>query len=77
MGYAGKRTAFLMEVEGNRRAVLTGCSGIVTYTEDKITLRTSFGAVTVYGQGLEMGCMTTEGATITGRLSRLELEECR
>lgn len=76
MGYVGKHTGFLMEVEGNRRAVLTGCSGIVTYTEDKITLRTSFGTVSVYGQGLEMGCMTAEGATVTGRLSRLELEEC-
>lgn len=76
MGYVGKHTDFLMEVEGNRRAVLTGCSGIVTYTEDKITLRTSFGTVSVYGQGLEMGCMTAEGATVTGRLSRLELEEC-
>lgn len=76
MGYVGKHTDFLMEVEGNRRAVLTGCSGIVTYTEDKITLRTSFGMVSVYGQGLEMGCMTAEGATVTGRLSRLEWEEC-
>lgn len=76
MGYVGKHTDFLMEVEGNRRAVLTGCSGIVTYTEDKITLRTPFGMVSVYGQGLEMGCMTAEGATVTGRLSRLELEEC-
>ena len=66
---------FFMEVEGNRRVVLSGCRGIVTYAEECVALRTSFGLVTVYGQGLEMGCMTAEGATVFGRLQRIEFTE--
>lgn len=65
----------LMEVEGDRRAILSGCRGILSYTEDHVRLRTPTGAVSVYGQGLEMGCMTVDGATISGRLQRIEFEE--
>lgn len=65
---------FFMEIEGRERAVLTGCRGIVTYAEDHVTLRTAFGEVTVYGQNLEMGCMTVEGATVSGQLRRIELQ---
>ena len=66
---------FFMEVEGSRRVILTGCRGICTYTEECVALRTSFGSVTVYGQGLEMGCMTAEGATVMGRIQRIEFTE--
>ena len=69
------REDFFMEVEGSRRVILTGCRGICTYTEECVALRTSFGSVTVYGQGLEMGCMTPEGATVTGHIQRIELTE--
>lgn len=68
-GYSG----FFMEVEGQERVVLSGCRGIDSYAEDHIALRTSFGVVTIYGQNLEMGCMTAEGATICGHLQRIEL----
>ena len=70
---------FFMEVEENRRVVLSGCRGICAYTEECVALRTPFGVVTLYGQGLELGCMTAEGATVTGRIQRLELtkEETR
>lgn len=64
---------FFMEVEGDSRVVLCGCRGICTYTEACVALRTPFGVVAVYGQGLEMGCMTAEGATVTGRIQRIEL----
>ena len=73
MGIKEKYTTFWMEVEGKRRATLTGCQGILAYTEDRVSLRTNFGAVTIYGQGLEMGCMTPDGATVLGRLQRIEL----
>ena len=65
----------LMEIEGNRRAILSGCRGIVTYTESQIRMRTDGGAVSLYGSGLEMGCMTVDGATVCGRLQRIEFEE--
>lgn len=65
---------FFMEIEGRERVVLVGCRGIVDYGEDHVSLRTPFGTVTVYGQNLEMGCMTVEGATIVGILQRIELQ---
>ena len=68
-------SGLLMEVEGDRRAILSGCRGILSYTEDHIRLRIAGGAVSIYGQGLEMGCMTVDGATISGRLQRIEFEE--
>ena len=63
------------ELEGDRRIVLSGCRGIELYTEDCISLRTSTGRVTVYGQRLEMGCMTVDGAVITGKLQRIEFSD--
>ena len=66
---------FFMEVEGNHSVVLSGCRGICTYTEECIALRTSFGMVAVYGQEMEMGCMTAEGATVIGKIQRIEFGE--
>lgn len=63
---------FFMEVEGNNRVYLSGCRGIAAYTEDHVALRTGFGQVVLYGCELEMGCMTTEGAVVTGPLQRIE-----
>ncbi len=70
----GPRELFA-ELEGNRRIVLSGCQGILLYTEDQVCLRTSTGTVTVYGQQLELGCMTPDGAAVTGHLQRIELME--
>ena len=66
---------FYLEIEGNRRAVLSGCRGICGYTAESVSLRTPFGVVTLYGQDLTMGCMTAQGATVTGKLQRIELSE--
>ena len=63
---------FFMEIEGRQRAVLTGCSGIDTYAEDHVALRTSWGSIMIYGMDLELGCMTADGATISGILQRIE-----
>lgn len=67
--------SFFVEIEGNRRVVLSGCRGISTYTEECVALRAPFGVVTLYGQNLTMGCMTAEGATVTGKIQRIELSE--
>lgn len=67
--------SFFAEIEGNRRVVLSGCRGISAYTEECVALRAPFGFVTLYGQNLTMGCMTAEGATVTGKIQRIELSE--
>lgn len=64
--------AAVMEIEGSRRVVIGGCRGIASYTEECIRLRTPEGQVAFFGSGLEMGCLTEEGATVTGDLQRIE-----
>ncbi len=64
-------TAFL-EIEGNTRVVVMGCKGICNYSEDCICLRTPGGTVAFYGRDMEMGCLSTDGATVTGCLQRIE-----
>ncbi len=61
-----------MEIDGTSRAVVAGCKGIHTYSEDCVSLRTVTGLVAVYGQCLEMGCLSSDGAIVTGRLQRIE-----
>lgn len=62
----------MLEIEENRRLVITGCRGIVTYTEDSICLRTSERLVTIYGCDLEMGCLSEDGAVVVGVIQRIE-----
>ncbi len=64
-----------MEIDGTTRAVIAGCKGIYTYSEDCVALRTMSGLVSVYGRDLEMGCLTADGATVTGRLQRIEFSD--
>jgi sporulation protein YqfC len=69
-----KTGGFFMEIEGRERVVLAGCRGIDAYAEDAVCLRTPFGKVTVYGHTLELGCMTVDGATVSGCITRIELQ---
>ncbi len=65
---------FFMEIEGRKRVTLSGCQGISTYTEECVGYYTPFGEVLIYGNSLEMGCMTPEGATVSGRIGRIEFQ---
>ncbi|MBE6807505.1 MAG: hypothetical protein E7527_05840 [Ruminococcaceae bacterium] len=69
-----KTGGFFMEIEGRQRVIVSGCQGISTYTEECVGYRTPFGEVLIYGTGLEMGCMTPEGATVSGRIGRIEFQ---
>ena len=62
----------VLEIEGDSRMVIAGCLGILTYTDDCIALRVPEGRLTVFGRCLEMGCLTADGATVTGRFQRIE-----
>jgi sporulation protein YqfC len=66
--------ATFMEIEGDSRVVITGCKGIHTYSEECICLCTARGAVSFYGRDLEMGCLSADGATVSGRLQRIEFD---
>lgn len=63
-----------MEIEGDSRAVIVGCKGISAYSEDCVRLCTATGSIAFYGRDLEMGCLSADGATVTGRLQRIEFD---
>ena len=67
--------ASFMEIEDNTRVVISGCQGIHAYTEDCICLRIPDGMVSFYGCELEMGCLSADGATVTGCLQRIEFHK--
>ncbi len=64
--------AAFIELEGNTRAVISGCKGICLYSEDCVSLRTAQGVVAFYGRNMEMGCLSVDGAIVTGCLQRIE-----
>ncbi len=64
-----------MEIDGDKRVIMAGCKGICHYSEECVSLRTVNGAVSVYGCGLEMGCLSSDGAIVTGRLQRIEFSD--
>ncbi len=66
--------ATFMEIEGDSRVVITGCKGIHAYSEECIRLCTAKGSVSFYGRDLEMGCLSADGATVCGRLQRIEFD---
>lgn len=67
-------SATFMEVEGDSRVVIVGCKGISTYSEECIRLCSATGSVSFYGRDLEMSCLSADGATISGRLQRIEFD---
>ena len=66
--------ATFMEIEGDSRVVITGCKGIRAYSENHVCLCTATGFVSFYGCDLEMGCLSSDGATVSGRLRRIEFD---
>lgn len=69
-----KTGGFFMEVQGHRQVTLSGCQGITAYTEGCVGFRTAFGQVLVYGDRLELGCMTPDGAVVSGPIRRIEFQ---
>ena len=64
--------ASLVEIEGAHRLVATGCKGICTYTEDAVCIRVPEGVLGIYGDTLEMGCLSEDGVTVSGCIRRIE-----
>lgn len=64
-----------LELSGNRRVLIEGCTGIVDYDEDRICLRTAVGTVRFFGRYLCMHRLNPTCAVITGRLLSVEFLE--
>lgn len=62
----------LIELTGNRSAVVDGCDGIVDYDEEKVIVRTGRLTVRFLGRGLRLKRLTENSAVIEGFISSVE-----
>ena len=62
----------LIQLDGNCRAVVDGCDGIVDYTGERVVLRAGKLALRFEGSGLGLKRLTRDGAVIEGRITRVE-----
>lgn len=61
----------VVELSGNRRAVVDGCDGIVDYNEEMVILRAGKLTLRFEGQGLRLMRLTESSAVIEGRVHQL------
>ncbi len=62
----------LVQLTGNRSAVVDGCDGIVDYDEEKVILRTGRLTVRFSGKDLRLKRLTENSAVIEGIISAVE-----
>ncbi len=62
----------LIQLTGNRSAVVDGCDGIVDYDDEKIILRAGRLTVHFLGRDLALRRLTENSAVIEGFLIRVE-----
>lgn len=62
----------VIELTGNRFAVVDGCDGIVDYNDEKVVLRTGRLTVTFSGRNLRLKRLTENSAVVEGFISHLE-----
>ncbi len=62
----------LIQLTGNRTAVVDGCDGIVDYDDEKVILRTGRLTVRFSGRGLRLKRLTENSAVIEGFISTVE-----
>ena len=56
----------LLEVLGNNRVLIENHKGITCYSNDKISINTVCGGITVHGDAMEIICMSKPRLVITG-----------
>lgn len=62
----------LIQITGNRTAVIDGCDGIMDYDDEKVILRTGRLTVRFLGRGLRLKRLTEDSAVIEGFLTTVE-----
>ena len=64
----------LIQLTGNRSAVVYGCDGIIDYDEENIVLRSGRLVVRFTGRGLALRRLTENSAVIEGLISGVALD---
>lgn len=62
----------VIELTGNRSAVIDGCDGIVDYDDEKVIVRTGRLTVRLLGRGLRLKRLTENSAVIEGFITAVE-----
>ena len=62
----------VIELTGNRFAVVDGCDGIVDYNDERVVLRTGRLTVNFSGRNLRLKRLTENSAVVEGFISSLE-----
>lgn len=62
----------VIEMTGNRCAVIDGCDGIVDYNDERVILRTGRLTVHFSGRNLKLKRLTENSAVVEGFISSLE-----
>lgn len=62
----------LIQLTGNRTAVVDGCDGIVDYDDEKVILRAGRLTVRFLGRNLKLKRLTENSAVIEGFISAVE-----
>ena len=62
-----------IEAVGNRELTVSGCEGIISYTENEVEIRLCDGCVSVSGYGLELQSFTLGRVGIRGRIVCIRL----
>ena len=65
----------LLEIVGDRRALIENHCGVTEYSRQRIGIRVGYGLILVSGEGLELTRMSKEQLIITGRIDGINL--CR
>ncbi len=62
-------------LNGNREAVVSGCSGVMEYSADQIILRCKDGAVVIDGRTLTIGTLIRDQITVHGRIHSVDIRK--
>ncbi len=62
----------LIQLTGNRTAVVDGCDGIVDYDDEKVILRAGRLTVRIVGRDLKLKRLTESTAVVEGFLNGME-----
>lgn len=61
-----------MELNGNREAVVEGCSGVLEYNSQVVRILTHGRTVRFTGRGLTIRCLTADALVVAGFITAIE-----
>lgn len=73
VGTFGKSS--FIEAVGKREVTVSGCEGLVNYTENEVELRLCDGVVNISGEGLELQSFTLGRVAVRGRVTCIRLRD--